>query len=581
VSSTATRPARPALGYSDVTVEYDVECPLPDGVVLRADVYRPVREGSLPVLLMRLPYNKTHGGANWGYAHPAWYASRGYVVAIQDVRGRFASDGDFYPFRDEGRDGYEAVEWAARLPGSNGAVGMYGFSYPGATQLLAAAEQPPSLAAIAPGFTSAQFYEGWTYGGGAFSLAAMAGWASFLALESARRRGDDAAHAGLLGALGGAPALYWKLPLRDYLALLDVDAPYFRDWLEHAAFDDYWRETAVDEDFSRISVPALHVGGWYDTFHAGTVRNFVGIRETHRDGEVAAAQKLLIGPWQHSPWRSVATEPRRDLGANEVDDWHLRFFDHVLKGERTGVFTAAGRVFVLGEDWRDVRDWPPPEAVETAYYLRSDGRANSAYGDGSLSVEPPGDERPDLYLYDPLMPSISHGGHSCCAETIAPMGPADQEPYEASKGVLVYTSPPLERDLVLLGDASLELHAASTARDTDFTVRLCAVDPDGRSTNLKEGIVRARFRKSLSDPTPLEPGEVVLYRIPLGPVGIRLAAGRRIRLDVSSSDFPQWDRNLNTGGPLGAEPATAAVVATQTVFHDSRRPSRLLLPVLP
>src|SRR5439155_1194174 len=192
VSPTATQPPRPALGYADVTVERDVECTLPDGVVLRADVYRPVAEGSLPVLLMRLPYNKTHGGANWGYAHPAWYASRGYVVVIQDVRGRFASDGDFYPFRDEGRDGYDAS-------------------------------------------------------------------------------------------------------------------------------DDYWRRTAIDEDFSRISVPALHTGGWYDTFHAGTVNNFVGIREAHAGGEVAAAQKLLIGPWQHSPWRSIATEPRRDVGANGVE----------------------------------------------------------------------------------------------------------------------------------------------------------------------------------------------------------------------------------------------------------------------
>jgi putative CocE/NonD family hydrolase len=182
VSATAVRPERLAPGYADVTLERDVECPLPDGVVLRADVYRPVAEGALPVLLMRLPYNKTHGGANWGYAHPAWYASRGYVVVVQDVRGRFASDGDFYPFRDEARDGYESVEWAARLHGSNGKVGMYGFSYPGATQLLAAAEQPPSLAAIAPGFTSPQFYEGWTYNSGAFSLASMAGWASFLAV---------------------------------------------------------------------------------------------------------------------------------------------------------------------------------------------------------------------------------------------------------------------------------------------------------------------------------------------------------------------------------------------------------------
>jgi putative CocE/NonD family hydrolase len=252
----------------------------------------------------------------------------------------------------------------------------------------------------------------------------------------------------------------------------------------------------------------------------------------------------------------------------------------VLKGEETGVFDRAGRVFVLGEGWRDVDGWPPPEAVETAYYLHSEGRANSAYGDGSLSLDPPGDERPDVYLYDPLMPSLSFGGHSCCSEAIAPMGPADQEPYEASKGVLVYTSDPCDRDLVLLGDASVELYASSTAPDTDFTARLCAVDCDGRSTNLKEGIVRARFRDSLAEPSLLGPGEVYRYTIALGPIGVRLELGQRIRLDVSSSDFPQWDRNLNTGGPLFEEPATAAVAATQAVFHDSLRPSRLTLPVV-
>ncbi len=568
---TATAAEHLAPGYADVTVERDVECALPDGVVLRADVYRPAAEVSLPVLLMRMPYGKTTGGANWGYAHPAWYASRGYVVAVQDVRGRYASDGEFTPFVHETRDGYDSVEWAAGLRGSNGKVGMYGFSYPGATQLLAAVAQPPSLAAIAPGFTSAQFYDGWAYAGGAFSLASMTGWASFLAVERARRRGDDAAHAGLLGALGAAPALYWKLPLRDYLPLLDIDAPYFRDWLQHSSFDDYWRATAIDTDFSRVTVPGLHTGGWYDIFHAGTVANFRGIP--------APRQKLLIGPWQHAPWRAIGETPRQDVGANEVDEWHLRFFDEVLKCQVTGVFDSPGRVFVLGGGWRDVDGWPPTTSTEVSYYLHSGGRANSAYGDGVLSLDPPVDEQADVYLYDPLMPSLSHGGHSCCVEAIAPMGPADQEPHEASKGVLVYTTAPLERDLVLLGDAAVDLFASSTAIDTDFAARLCVVGHDGVSTNVKEGIIRARFRDSLAEPSPLRPGEVYRFTIPLGPMGARLEAGQRIRLDLSSSDFPQWDRNLNTGGPLGAEPASAAVVATQAVFHDATRPSRLRLPI--
>jgi putative CocE/NonD family hydrolase len=568
---TVTAAERPATGYADVTVECDAECPMRDGTVLRADVYRPAAEAELPVLLMRMPYGKTTAGANWGYAHPAWYASRGYVVAVQDVRGRHASDGEFTPFVDESDDGYDSVEWAAQLRGSNGQVGMYGFSYPGATQLLAAVAQPPSLGAIAPGFTASQFYDGWTYSGGALSLASIAGWATFLAVDTARRRGDEEGHAALLGALGAAPSLFWRLPLSDYLPLLERHAPYFSDWLEHSSYDEYWRATAVDENFSRITVPALHTGGWYDIFHAGTIANFRGMGP--------APQKLLMGPWQHSPWRAITAEAREDVGANAVDEWHLRFFDEVLKGEKAGVLEASGRVYVLHEGWRDVDGWPPTASAEATYFLHSEGRANSAYGDGRLSLEAPSSEPADIYVYDPLMPSVSHGGHSCCTETISPMGPADQEPYEASKGVLVYTSEPLERDVVLLGDPEVDLYASSSALDTDFTARLCIVDARGTSTNLKEGIIRARYRDSLASPALMEPGVVYRFTISLGPIGVRISAGSRIRLDVSSSDFPQWDRNLNTGGELMTESASAAVVATQAVYHDAARPSRLRLPI--
>lgn len=280
-------------------------------------------------------------------------------------------------------------------------------------------------------------------------------------------------------------------------------------------------------------MPGLHTGGWYDIFHAGTVANFRGIR--------APRQKLLMGPWQHSPWRAIGERPRQDVGANEVDEWQLRFFDEVLKGQAAGVFDAPGRVFVLGEGWRNVDGWPPATSTEVSYYLYSVGRANSVDGDGILSLDHPGAEQAAVYLYDPLMPSLSHGGHSCCVEAIAPMGPADQEPYEASKGVLVYTTGSIDRDLVLLGDAAVDLFASSTAIDTDFTARLCLVGRDGVSTNLKEGIVRARFRDSFAEPSLLRPGEVYRLTIPLGPVGARLQAGQRIRLDISSSDFPQWD----------------------------------------
>jgi len=237
-------------------------------------------------------------------------------------------------------------------------------------------------------------------------------------------------------------------------------------------------------------------------------------------------------------------------------------------------------VYVMNEGWRDLDGWPPSSARPVDWYLHSDGRATSSSGDGTLSTEPPGDEPPDLYLYDPNLPNLSAGGHSCCVETITPMGPADQAPSEGTKFVLVYTSDSLTRDLELIGDVSLTLYAASNAPDTDFTARLCVVDPAGRSTNLQEGVVRARYRDSLTDPTPITPGEIYEYRIDLGQVGVQISAGHRLRVDISSSDFPLWSRNLNTGGPFASEGPSASFAATQVVLHNDTYPSRITLPVI-
>ena len=563
-------PGEPFPGIPEVTVERDVPCRLRDGVTLYADVYRPAEGGPHPVLLMRTPYGKTGTQADVGYAHATWYARQDYVVAVQDCRGRFASEGTFYPFLYEAADGYEAVEWAARLPGGNGKVAMYGFSYVGATQLLAATLRPPSLVTICPGFTSSQYYEGWTYNGGAFALALAASWALGLAYDTARRAGDEATLDEIGGAYAGLQGVYGALPLREQ-TVLARHAPYYLDWLEHSAYDDYWRRWSIDEDYSRIEVPALHVAGWWDVFLSGSVANFAGLSALG-----GAAQKLLVGPWYHCPWTPL--DPSGPSGY-VIDEWQLRWLDHFMKGRETGVLDAPATVWVEGEGWRDLDGWPPSPSRPTDWFLHSGGRANSAFGDGTLSLEPPGDEPADVFVYDPSFPAPSRGGHSCCIEDVTPMGPAAQNATEALGTVLVYTSAPLERDLVLVGDASVILHAASSARDTDFTARLCAVAPDGRSTNLQEGIVRARFRDSLAEAKPLRPGEVYEYRIALGPLGVRIAAGHRLRLDVSSSDFPQWDRNLNTGGALGAEGASAAVTATQVVLHDRARPSRLTVPV--
>jgi uncharacterized protein len=277
------------------------------------------------------------------------------------------------------------------------------------------------------------------------------------------------------------------------------------------------------------------------------------------------------------PW-APASVTHEGCGPGIVDEWQLRWFDQFLKGEETGVLDAPVTLFVMGaEEWRDYPDWPPTGSEPVQWFFHSKGRANSRFGDGTISLHAPGDEPPDLFTADPLAPTASIGGHSCCLNFVAPMGPADQRAAEEFNSVLVYTSEPLAEPMELIGDATVTLYAATSARDTDWTARLCEVFPDGRSINLQEGIVRGRYRDSLSEPSLLEPDRVYCYDILLGPIGVRVGAGNRLRITISSSDFPQWDRNLNTGGNLFQEPSSAAAVATQTVLHNAQYASHLTI----
>ena len=574
-----SRGARPLPGLAEVTLERDVPCRLRDGVTLFADLYRPRGDGPYPVILMRLPYDKSQA-ENITYSDPSWYARHGYIVVIQDTRGCCTAEGEFVPFLHEAEDGYDAIEWAAGLPGANGKVGMYGFSYAGATQLMPATLRPPGLVTICPAMTASRYDEGWTYNRGALALAFTMSWAIDLASREARRAGDDAAVAELAMAYANVKGWNWFLPLTAFPPLSGRYGSYFLDWLAHPTDDEFWRRWSIAADYGRLTTPALHVGGWYDIFLSGTVENFRGLRGRAGTDEARTNQKLLIGPWLHMPWAPV-TATGEGVGPQIVDDLQLRWFDQFLKGEETGVLDAPVTLYVLGaEEWRDYPDWPPPGSTPTRWFLHSGGRANSRFGDGTLAIEAPGEEPPDRFTYDPLYPTPSFGGHSCCLDFAAPMGPADQRPVEAFNSVLVYTSEPLAATLELIGDVSVTLYAATSARDTDWTARLCEVFPDGRSINLQEGIVRARFRDSLAEPSFVEPDRVYAYEIPLGPVGVRIAVGNRLRITIASSDFPQWDRNLNTGGPLFEESVSAAVVATQTVLHDAAHPSHVTLPVV-
>lgn len=567
-----------------VSMLTDVAVPMRDGVTLYADVYVPEGDGPYPVLLMRTPYGRAQAHPKV-YVHPTWYARRGYIVVVQDVRGRWTSEGEWYPLIHEAADGYDSVEWAAKLPKSNGRVGMYGFSYEGATQLLAAVAAPPHLAAIVPAMTASEYYDGWTYRGGALSQAFVETWAIFLAQNVARRQGLKRVEADLVAALGSMDHHFGELPLKEFSLLRREGlAPWFFDWLEHPSRDEYWEQLSIEVGHPKVRVPALHVAGWYDIFLDGSIRNFAGLRANAAEARARDGQRLFISPWYHMPWAPIVSG--WDFGGearSRVHEWQLRWFDYWLKGIDNGVPDEAPvRIFVMGENrWREEWEWPPSRARITEFYLRSGGAANSMSGDGELSREGPGEEDPDIFVYDPSNPVPSLGGRSCCKYQVTPMGPADQWHAEVRNDVLVYTTPPLQRDLEVTGRVSAVLFAATTARDTDWTVKLVDVDPGGRAINIADGILRARYRDSLSEPALLEPGRVYEYRIDLGSTSNLFRSGHRIRVEVCSSNFPCYDRNLNTAGRLGEEWLSDSVPATQAVFHDAARPSRLLLPVIP
>jgi uncharacterized protein len=566
-----------------VSLTPDVPVRMRDGVTLFADVYTP-GDGPFPVLLMRTPYNKT-AAQDSVYAHPLWYARHGYIVAIQDVRGRWSSEGEWYPFAHEAEDGYDTVEWAARLPKSNGRVGMYGLSYVGATQMLAAVAAPPHLTCIAPGMTASEYYDGWTYRGGALHLAFTESWTVMLATDTARRRELRQLEADLYAAFNPAGLAFGTLPLKQYdLLRRENVAPYFFDWLNHPTRDEYWERWSIARRHANVRVPAFHVAGWYDIFLDGSTRNYVGLREHAADDRARSGQRILISPWHHVPWAPLVSGwDFGDEARSRINDWLLRWFDYWLRGVENGVpDDPPVRIFVMGENrWRDEREWPLRRAETTEFFLHSGGAANSLNGDGALSRERCGEEEPDIFIYDPRSPAMSFGGRSCCRYMISPMGPADQRPAEIHNGVLVYTTPPLQRDLEVTGPVSAVLYAATTVLDTDWTVKLVDVYPDGRAMNVADGILRARYRDSLSAPKLLTPGEPYEYRVDLGSTSNVFKAGHRVRVEVSSSNFPCFDRNLNTGNPLGDEWIAHCIVATQTVFHDVNRPSRIVLPVVP
>ena len=562
-----------------ITIERNVTMKTRDGVTLYADIYRPAGDGSFPVLLQRTPYNKNYT-ADFGRLA----SEHGFMVVVQDVRGRYTSEGEWYPFKHETDDGYDTVEWAAGLPHSNGKVGMFGGSYVGATQMLAAIGHPPHLAGICPVVTASNYHENWTYQGGAFEQWFNESWTSGLAQDTANRliKHDT-------NALVGDSVL----PLTDYPVfnvkpasgsqLTRELAPYFIDWLEHPLYDSYWKQWAIDENYDKIEVPALTIAAWYDLFQGGSLENFLGMK-AHAGNEAARkGQRLIITIGGHAgTGRKIGAV---DFGpaAAEYDEnaLTLEWYEYLFQGKQNEFASDKPvRIFVMGENkWRDEAAWPLARAKETKYYLHSEGKANSDAGDGSLSLEAKGATAPDSFVYDPANPVPTVGGPLCCDPEHLAAGPQDQKDVEARQDVLVYSTPVLDRDIEVTGPVRLDLFAKSSAVDTDFTAKLVDVWPNGFAQNLTEGILRARFRDSETEATPIIPGKVYEYKIDVWSTSNVFLKGHRIRLEVSSSNFPRFDRNLNTG--KSAAESADMVKATQTILHDAEHPSALVLPVVP
>jgi putative CocE/NonD family hydrolase len=549
-----------------VTVELDVPARMRDGVTLRANVYRPDGEGPWPTLLMRTPYGKVN---TWAI-DPVLAAAEGFMVVTQDTRGRFASEGEWTPFRFEREDGYDSVEWAARLPGSNGRVGMFGGSYVGSTQWMAAVGQPPSLGAIAPSITWSEPLDGLFARGGALELGLTLPWTLEMGAEYLGRLpiSDEERRRRLDALLDDYDRLssegYWDLPVHD-MALLHrhgVPDPGTIAMLSNPEVPSWCR---VAGEHERVTVPTFHTACWHDIFVQAMLDNYAAMAALGRPA------RLLVGPWTHLAFTDPVGEQCFGIRARGLDtvpdapgdlrSLQLRWLRRYLTADAGGAEIDEEppvRIFVMGRnEWRDEQAWPLARARVERWHLGAGG----ALQPGAPSAE----ATPSDYTYDPADPVPTLGGQTVMAAQ-SPSGPFEQARIEARDDVLVFTSEPLQRDLEVTGRVRVVLHAESSAPSTDWVARLCDVHPDGRSYNLCDGIIR------------IDKGAEALrsVEIDLWSTSNVFLAGHRIRVHVTSSSFPRWDRNLNTGNQREARFETAR----QRIHHDADHPSWIELSVV-
>jgi len=570
----------PADAGPTIIVEKNVEARMRDGVILRADVYRPDTAERLPALLERTPYSKNPGREDSAVRR---LAAHGFVVVVQDTRGRYMSEGIARP-HDEAEDGYDTTEWVATLPSVNGRVGTFGGSYSATTQLMSAPLRPPHLVAIFPSSSYNSRYD-MVFQGGAFYLADGLSWNLGQGADVRRRMLHPGVNRdGPIGMNEAERQMFannwtWHVPLETVDAMeLHRFAPAYFEMIRHPSYDEYWKTFDIEARHAQFEVPAYHLTGWYDTLLNGTLRNFAELRKNARTERARSSQRLVVGPWTHSrPTPRSTTIGDVDFGPDagfDLEAVMVDWFDYWLKDARTNVLSRAPvRLFVMGANtWRDEQAWPLARAAQTSFYFHSGGGANTLDGNGTLSETRPSDEPTDRFVYDPWnpVPTGQRGGYSRI--------PADQRELERRQDVLVYTSAPLSSPIEVTGPIEVRLWASSSATDTDFTAKLVDVFPDGTARMLTDGILRARYRRSKTAPVLLAPGREEEMTIDVGATSNLFMTGHRLRIEISSSNFPRFDRNPNTGTRF-AESAELRR-AQQTVFHDAQRPSRLVLPIV-
>ena len=574
---------------SSVHADFDVPVTMRDGVTLRANVFRPLDNNgaTYPVLLTRIPYGKD---LPMGAFDPTQLARRGYIIVVQDTRGNFNSEGDWFPLLNETNDGVDSVAWAASLPGSNGSVGMFGGSYMGYTQWAAASGGSPALKALAPMITWADAEQAGLRDG-VIELGLQSNWLLLQGLDqTARRYRNDAQMLGrafyeLTHIIDSLPEnAYATLPLDHFapLARFDLDEP-LNGTIRARDDGDFSSAPHGAPPYDRIHLPAFHVGGWYDVFLQGTIQNFQRMRAAGAPG-----QSLIIGPWTHGKFDPVIGDINfglRSSGAfldlrGDLVTRQMSFFDYCLKNIPNGVDQQpAITYFVMGANvWKTSDIWPPANSIEQRWYVHSRGHANTNTGDGALSTELPTDEASDHFEYDPQHPVPTVGG-ATLLHSFFRAGPRDQRSIEARNDMLIFTSAPLTNALEVTGSVSVTLSVATDAPDTDFVARLVDVYADGAAIPITDGITRMRFRNGVWAKTdPLAPSHIHQITIDLWATSVVFLPGHRIRLDVTSSSFPRWERNLNTGQSNAT--TTETRVARQTLFHDAEHPSYLSLPVV-